>query len=85
MLLAKFVCPTSLYTPHFTGFTHMYMGNFGFQSSSIESFRGLSQTLQSYSGLMPQIASFHIPSNSLIILPFDDGFPELWSCSLNRP
>ena len=62
MLLAKFLCPTSLHTPHSTGVTHMYTGNYGFQSRSIESFRGLSQTLQSCSGLLPQIGPRSLPS-----------------------
>ena len=30
------------------------------------------------------ITSFQIPSNSLIILPFHAGFPELWTCLLTN-
>ena len=55
MLLGKFLCPASLYILHSSDVTRLYLGNFGLKSRCIESFRGLSRTLQSYSGLVPQI------------------------------
>jgi hypothetical protein len=59
--------------------------------STAESFRGLSRSLQSITGIAPLIMSVLVRStcvtlsNSLIFLPFDSTQSELLTAFLNKP